>query len=160
MAEIGNLDLEGFINEAVTNVFDMMLSMEAENFEPDEPLDIEGNRIVAAVGFSGDVVGAVCIQLKYDFARLITATMLDMEPEEIQGVEEVRDVIGELGNMIGGNVKSRFCDADLPCVLSIPSITLGSNFRISTLKGARQERFYFRHLQDISLVELYLKPGI
>ena len=159
MAEIKNIDLEGFITEAVTNVFDMMLSMETQVFVPGKPLELEGNRIVAAVGFSGDVVGALSIQLKHDFARLITAKMLGMESEEIEGLEEIKDVIGELGNMIGGSVKSRFCDHNLPCVLSIPSITYGINFKVSTLKGARQERFYYRHQQDISLVDLYLKNG-
>lgn len=157
MVDIEKLDVESFVTEAVTNVFDMMLSMKTEAFKPDSPPDTEGDRVVATVGFSGGLVGAICIQLKQDFARLITATMLGIELNDIEGIEEVKDVIGELGNMIGGSVKSRFCDADLRCVISIPSITHGSDFNISTLKGAKKKRFYFRHQQGISLVELYLK---
>jgi len=50
--------------------------------------------------------------------------------DDIGSDEEVNDVIGEVCNMVGGDLKSRLCDAGFTSSLSIPSITYGESFRI------------------------------
>ena len=83
--------------------------------------------------------------------------MLDMDEEDIEGDEEVYDVVGELSNMIGGDLKSRFCDAGLTCELSIPTITSGREFRIHPKGWTRHERVVFKHQADSGLVDIYIK---
>ncbi len=157
MTGINNLNLKNFVSDSVTNVFDVMLSMETEAFIPDGPVATDSNKIIASVGFAGDIVGIISIQLEYDFAKHISATMLGLEPDEEIEAGDIHDVIGEIVNMIGGNVKTSFCDADLTCNLSIPSITYGSNFKISTKKDIKGDHFFFKHQQGVSQVELYFK---
>jgi CheY-specific phosphatase CheX len=41
----------------------------------------------------------------------------------------LKDVLGELANIISGNLKSDFLDADLACVISTPSITRGKRLQ-------------------------------
>jgi CheY-specific phosphatase CheX len=108
----------------------------------------------------GKITGAVSIHMSSDFARIMTADMVGIEPDEGQGEEDISDVIGEFSNMVGGDLKSRFCDSGFPCVLSIPSITIGSNFRIQVRDWALHEKFLFRHQDHAVLVEVCVKTNV
>ncbi len=158
MNEINSLDLKGFAINAVNSVFDMMLSMEVEISDADSQVVMNGNRIVGSVGFAGDVMGNIRIHVGDDFARVMTAAMLGTESEEVDG-EEVSDVIGELSNMIGGDLKSRLCDSGFPCQLSIPSVTSGSDFKIESRGWIKHECFTFCHQQHTAMVEVFIKSG-
>jgi len=157
MTEINAIDVKDFVTNSITDVFDTMLSMQVEPSDSDSEKPAEGDRIVGTVSFAGKLMGSMNIHVSDIFARLITAAMLGMELEEIQDDEEVYDVIGELSNIIGGDMKSRFCDAGLTCQLSIPSITKGSDFKIEPQDWARHERFAFRQEKHVALVEVFMK---
>jgi flagellar motor switch protein FliN len=83
--------------------------------------------------------------------------MLGMEVDEIESDEEVFDVIRELSNIIGGNLKSNFVDAGLSCVLSTPSITNGHDFRVSPTGAIKPSRFLFAHKGHVIIVEAGVK---
>lgn len=159
MSDINALDLRGFISGAMAEVFDTMLSMDIDLADGDAQADIDGERIVGSVGFAGKAVGSVSIQVKEAFARSITAAMLGMEEDEIEGDEEVHDVIGELSNMIGGDLKSRLCDGGLDCELSIPSIITGSDFKTEIKGWERHESLIFRYQEQFALVDVYMKTN-
>lgn len=150
--------LKNVASETAREVFDTMLSM------PVEPVDdvpegfFNGDKIVGSVSFTGEAMGCSRICVNGDFAREMTCAMLGMEPEEIEGDEEVYDVIGEVSNMIGGGVKSHLCDMGFPCELSIPNITSGGNFKIETREWSWHERCCFRYLDYIAMVEIFIKP--
>ena len=140
-------------------MFDTMLSMDIELAEESIQASVDGQRIVGSVGFAGMAVGSVSIQVNDAFARSITAAMLGMEEEDIEGDEEVYDVIGELSNMVGGDLKSRLCDQGLGCDLSIPSITTGSDFITETKGWERHECLVFRHQEQFAVVDVYIKTN-
>ena len=148
MPDINALDLRGFISGAMNEVFDTMLSMDIELADGGVQANVQGERIVGSVGFAGKAVGSVSIQVNDAFARSITAAMLGMELDEIEGDEDVHDVIGELSNMVGGDLKSRLCDGGLDCELSIPSIITGSDFKTEIKGWERHESLVFRHQED------------
>jgi len=157
MDPINSLDLKGHISNAVTDVFEAMLSMDVEfpDTSPNFPMD--GLQIVGSVSFAGKAMGSINLRLSENFARLITAAMLDMDEDEIEGDEEIHDVVGELSNMIGGDLKSRLCDAGLTCELSIPTITSGREFQVKPKGWARHECFGFNYQTQTALVDVYLK---
>jgi CheY-specific phosphatase CheX len=157
MDSINSLDLKGHISNAIIDVFEAMLSMDVEfpDTSPNFPMD--GPQIVGSVSFAGKAMGSINLRLGEDFARLITAAMLDMDEDEIEGDEEIHDVVGELSNMIGGDLKSRLCDAGLTCKLSIPTITSGREFRVEPKGWARHESFVFNYKTQTGLVDVYLK---
>jgi len=159
MTEINTLDIKGIVSSAVNEVFDTMLSMDVEPSDSDSGSDIECSGIVGAVSFAGEVVGFISIHMKNDFARIATAAMLGLELEELEGEEEVHDVIGEMSNMIGGCIKSRFCDTGLPCELSIPTITSGNEFKIGSMNWTRSEHFVFHREQHMIMMRVYIKPS-
>ena len=155
--ELTAFDLPTFLRRATREVFDTMLSMELN--EQEAPSLTDGSRIVGSVSLAGSVSGTVNIHVSDPFAAQITANMLGMEIDEIESDEEVHDVIGELSNMIGGDLKSRLCDAGFVCELSIPSITSGRDFNIESKGWAVKESACFQYQDHIALIEAFIKNG-
>lgn len=155
--EIIGVNIEAFITKATNEVFDMMLSMSIEQCDTCDLEYEEGHRIVGAVSFAGDVTGNVSVGVSHRFGQLITANMLGIEIEEIDDEEQINDMVGELSNMIGGSLKSKFCDSGFPCDLSIPSVTSGCDFVIESMGWEMHERYAFRHQQHFTLVEVCMK---
>ena len=155
--ELTTFDLPTFLRGVTREVFDTMLSMELN--EQDAASLTDGNRIVGSVSLAGSVSGTVNIHVSDTFAAQITANMLGMELDEIESDEEVHDVIGELSNMIGGDLKSRLCDAGFVCELSIPSITSGRDFNIESKGWAVKESVCFQYQDHIALIEAFIKNG-
>jgi len=155
--DLATFDLPTFLRGATQEVFDTMLSMELT--EQEHKAFTGGSRIVGSVSLAGSVSGTVNIHVSNTFATQITANMLGMELDEIDSDEEVHDVIGELSNMIGGDLKSRLCDAGFTCELSIPSITSGKDFSIESKGWAVNEIVYFQYQEHIALIEAFIKNG-
>lgn len=159
MTDINSVDLKEYVNNAMTVVFDTMLSMNVEQVNADINELGDGQHVVGTVSFAGDVMGNVNIHVNQIFANKMAAAMLGMEEDEIETDEEVHDVLGEVCNMVGGDIKSRLCDAGLPCDLSIPTITVGNDFNIESKGWARSEKYGFRTEQNTAYVEIYVKPS-
>jgi chemotaxis protein CheX len=160
MSDIQTLDLKGFVIHSVKSVFQTMLSMEIELENPAVKESI-GNSglIVGTVGFAGKIMGNINLFVSRAFGREMAAALLGMTVDEIGSDEEVKDVIGEVCNMVGGEMKSRMCDAGLTCSLSIPSVTYGNGFRIESKGWGRYEQIGFRNSQHSALLEIYVKSG-
>jgi len=151
--QIKKFDIATCVTDSLIDVFDMMLSFKLE-FSEDQKADISGERIVGAVSLGGRVMGCVTIQVDGDFSRQMTASMLDVTPAEIKGEDDIRDVISEICNIVGGNLKSTFCDAGLICELSPPAFTLGNDFKIESLNTDRHERYVFNYQDHFAIVEV------
>ena len=157
MMDLASFDLPTFLRGATQEVFDTMLSMELT--EQGNQEFTETSRIVGSVSLAGSISGTVNIHVSDTFAAQITANMLGMELAEVDSDEEVHDVIGELSNMIGGDLKSHLCDAGFTCELSIPSITSGKDFSIESKGWAVNENVYFQYQEHIALIEAFIKNG-
>lgn len=75
----------------------------------------------AAVTVSGGWQGVVTVELQEDAARQLGAGMLDLPAAEVADAD-VADAVGELVNMVGGNLKSLMPG---PSVLSLPAVAAG-----------------------------------
>ncbi len=155
--KIGSVDIRAAVVNSVIDVFYTMLSMEVEHIKEIPPGFVEGERTVGTVTFAGDVDGLFNIQVNDDFARIMTASMLGVEKDEIESEEEVNDVVRELSNIVGGNLKSKFVDAGLSCVLSPPAITRGRDFRVEALNIIDTESFLFSYQDHTIIVEAGIK---
>jgi chemotaxis protein CheX len=160
MTDINKLDLKAFCINSTRGVFHTMLSMEVAQVEAPPSMELSGNKVVGCVSFAGDVIGNICVHVTRQFARVMTAAMLGMEVDEVEEDEEINDVIGEVSNMVGGDMKSKLCDAGFPCVLSIPNVTTGSDFKIESRGWMRHEKIAFQHQDQLSMVEVFIKSVV
>lgn len=77
----------------------------------------------AATTISGAWDGVVTVELPDAVALAVTGCMLGLAPGEEPAPEDVADAVGELVNMIGGNVKSLMAG---PSALSLPLVARGT----------------------------------
>jgi chemotaxis protein CheX len=88
--------------------------------------------LTAAVYLTGEWAGAVCIHLEPQQACGFAGHFLGMPtPDAVD--DDVRDVMGELANMIAGNLKCTLCPG---IRVSIPSVTDGPSYSLRVC-GAR-----------------------
>ncbi|MEI8382584.1 MAG: chemotaxis protein CheX [Planctomycetota bacterium] len=77
-----------------------------------------GPRLAASVRITGEADWTVEIETVPEVARHIASLMFSLAPAEVNE-SELRDALGEVVNMIGGNIKGIFCgESDL----SIPRV--------------------------------------
>lgn len=157
MERISGVDIKSAIVNSVIDVFYTMLDMEVEAIQHLPPSFTEEIRTVGSVTFAGEVDGMFNIQVNDDFGKAMTAAMLGMEPEAVESKEEVYDVIREVSNIIGGNLKSKFVDAGLSCVLSTPAITNGRDFTVTPTNIIKPAQFLFSHEENVIIVEAGVK---
>ena len=143
---------------ALARTFRTMLGLELKKL----PLELEppflGEQLLCAIGFSGKADGKVFLRLSPDGARRVTAAMLQAKPEKITQDAEINDAIGELLNMVTGNLKSNLCDAGLDCQLHTPLVGRTRKFEIESVPGGGWERAVFHAPGILLFVDLTVNP--
>lgn len=157
MSAIENFDIQKRVTDSVVETFGTMLSLEVEPITEEPPPGFGVHRMVGTLNFAGNVTGIFNVQVTVDFGRMMAAGLLDMEPDEVDLGTDVRDLLAEITNIVGGNLKSALNDAGHSCVLSTPAITYGTDFTIKSLNMDRFERCVFRKDAHILIVEAGLK---
>lgn len=107
------------VEQVVKNIFATVLRSEA--WCTDDRSPIEGEMLGVTIMISGDWNGGLVINCSREFAADVAAAMLMMPLEEVT-LEDERDAVAELVNMIGGNFKSVLPGQSL---LSLPTISKG-----------------------------------
>lgn len=149
-------DIHEFMIRHVLHVFDTIFSMKAVPINKAMPgADLE--RVCGSVGFGGEAIsGAVYLHLPARFAALLAACMLGVEPQSLSEAE-INDVVGELGNMLTGGLKSWLGDSSLPCAVSIPAVIRGSAFAVELLPDVERLRLEFNCGPNYFSIEVHVK---
>lgn len=122
---ISSNDIEGVLKGIWTNVLGQDLNVtESVTFSQADPAGPDPAHMSSCVQITGDWQGAVMIDCPGLVARKISAGMFAMEAKDVSQ-DEVRDALGEIANMVGGNLKPL-----LPghCQLSLPTVAEGGDF--------------------------------
>jgi chemotaxis protein CheX len=80
--------------------------------------------ISAVIGLSGNIRGAVVISMQKEFAIRVTDTLVGSKHTEMD--DDTVDAIGEIVNIIAGNIKSEVPDGE-KIVISLPTVIKGSD---------------------------------
>ena len=123
--------------QVVESVFGAMMSVEAA--ESPTLWFPGGDRLTATVHLTGDWNGAVVLECDRGQACRFAGRFLAMDPPDALD-DVVRDVLGELVNMISGNLK---CVLTRGIRLSMPSVVDGSSYSVRVCKAEVQERLAF-----------------
>ncbi len=90
------------------------------------------NTITGMVGLAGTHKGVLAVHIPHKVAMAITSSFLMMDVDEIN--EDVHDAVGEIANMIGGNVKTILSEKGGDIDLSLPSTITGSQYSFQSEK--------------------------
>lgn len=132
------LDFEPELTEITERVWASLVELPLIPRQPGQPgagpsKPGAGSRtFTGCVQITGAWEGAVTVHCSEGLARLLTAAMFMVDPEDTTP-EEVGDALGELANMVGGNVKALLPE---PCRISLPAVADGMDYRLS-VPGAR-----------------------
>ena len=88
--------------------------------------------LMGSVRITGDWEGAVTLNCSTALARQIAAIMFGI-PEQATTIEQTQDALGELTNMVGGNIKALL---PVPSRLSLPTVAEGVDY-LALLPGGR-----------------------
>jgi chemotaxis protein CheX len=121
----------------VEDVFRTMLGLEVERREDGEPM--EAGSVTAAVHFVGEWKGAVLLQSSPEMACALAACLTPASPPA-QLDDNVRDAMGELANMVAGNLKSVLPPG---VALSMPTVVEGSNYALRICGGNLAKSVHF-----------------
>ena len=125
------------VAQTVEAVFLNMMNLEVS--PSDAPWAPSHDQLTSAVHLSGVWNGALLFECDRRQACQFAGRFLSMDPPEAV-TDDVRDVLGELANMIGGNIKSAVA-AGLS--LSMPSVTDGSDYGLRVCGCEVQDRVAF-----------------
>ena len=131
-------DLSRYILESTESVFSTMLGLEVK---AGEPRIAHGNMgpsfgVAALVGLAGPWIGNGSVDCSATLACRIAGAMLASEYDSIN--DDVLDAMGEVANMIIGNIKTSAEAMVGPLDLSIPTVVYGRNF---TTRSQRQNQW-------------------
>ncbi len=131
------MDLDGKIIESAKEIFSTMIMMEIE-VSKEESGDQLGltDSISGIIGLAGMRKGVLAIHLPKEVAMAITGNFLGMEVTEVN--EDVEDAVGELANMLGGNVKTILSEKGRDIELSMPSTISGRHYDFQSTKEAER----------------------
>ena len=114
------------IAEITRDVWSSFLGMELVVADTDPHATIEGATATGCVHISGEWNGTVLVQCAAGHAAAAAEAMFMADPGSLS-TDEVSDALGELTNMVGGNVKSLVPE---PSKLSIPSVAHGESYSL------------------------------
>ena len=124
--------IAGYVIDATREVFSTMVMMEATgDFPLKEPVRRFKCSITGMVGFAGTYSGVISIHCPVELALKVTSNMLGIDCGEIN--EDLNDAIGEIANMLGGNVKQVLSKGGLDVKLSIPTVISGEDYTVNSL---------------------------
>jgi len=126
------------LSEIVKSVFLTMMDLDLSN--SDKAWHPGGNRLTSFVQLTGEWNGAVLLECSRDQACQFAGKILAMDPPETVD-DDVRDVLGELANMIGGNMK---CGMAPGVRLSMPTVLDGSDYDLRVCGSQISERLAFQ----------------
>jgi chemotaxis protein CheX len=144
------------IIESTQEIFSTMVMMDVSV----EDVDVEGSgklhdTITGLIGLAGTQKGVLAIHIPYPVALAITSNFLGMDVVEIN--EDVEDAVGELANMLGGNVKAVLAENGRDIDLSLPTTISGASYNFQPSKDVMKIVVEFGTVSGHFLVELQLE---
>jgi chemotaxis protein CheX len=119
-----NATYENDIEQVVQSIFSTMLGMEVSR--DDSAKLAFDEKLLATIQIAGAQSLSVVLSVSPGVARSSAAAMLQVPLDGVADVDE-RDVVAELTNMIGGNLKSLL---PAPLFLSLPTVVEGKNLGV------------------------------
>ena len=139
-------DWYSVLEAAAREVFQMMAGADlvgVAHADPPKP-----SEVVAMVGLAGELCGLLTVQCSKDSAITIACHMLGI-PESDASVH-AGDALGEICNMVAGNFKSKIDGLEDKCMLSVPTVIIGSNYAVhSIISGHRIELLLLFHHREL-----------
>ncbi len=111
---------ESEITQIIKSIWSAILELEVERVNEPFTINEKENTLIGCVHITGGWSGTVALQCPVPLARKAAAIMFS-EKESEADMSDIKDALGELANMAGGNIKSLYTGQ---CYLSLPTVAV------------------------------------
>ncbi|MDR3764978.1 MAG: chemotaxis protein CheX [Acidobacteriota bacterium] len=138
---------------ATREVFEIMLGTSLQ--DPSAAKDERRMEFTALVGLAGSLCGVLSIRCSNASARIMASKMLGMPPDQVDN--DCLDALGEIANMIAGNFKGKLSGVGNHCMLSVPTIIVGSDYHTHSVADGNsiEANFEFEQLPMCVTLEMH-----
>ena len=137
-----------FAAEKISSLFEticqLVLGLSVECMETVDSELPHDQTLMGCIHISGEWNGALVLQCPLPLARSMTKAMLSLGNEPATA-EQTQDVLGEITNTVGGNVKALLPG---PSVLSLPAVVEGNDYSLRVPGTLSITRLTFRCLDQ------------
>jgi len=147
------LNLGNEIIAGTQDVFSTMLMVELESkaVVDNGKCEIKSN-LTSMIGLGGGIRGLLAVHCPGSVAKAITGSFLGMDVADLN--DDVMDAIGEIANMVAGNIKVSCAKININVELAIPTTIVGESFHVSGIADADRIIVPFKMIDEIFWVEL------
>ena len=145
MAIVLQNELVQFVNNIWDSLLKLPVSPSDKIFKPEG----QGNTLASCIHITGAWQGSVTLYCSTDLAKKIATTMIPIPMEDLT-TADIQDVMGEIVNMVAGNVKSLLPQ---PSAISLPSVAI-TDFDLRIPKTEMINTVTFECAQSLFLVTL------
>ena len=149
------MEIQDKMIDATKEIFSTMIMMEITLEEIQESHGPLTDAITAMIGLAGTHRGVLAVHFPYAVAMAITSSFLMMDVTEMN--EDVHDAMGEIANMLGGNVKTILSEKGRDIELSMPSTISGAEYSFQSDKDVDKVIIKFGTEKGSFLVEMDLE---
>lgn len=121
-------DVRSDITEIAHSIWETLFSFPLFHADEDGALPPELRQVTGCVQIDGAWNGAVLFQCPDELANKLAAELF--RPVTTTSPEEVRDTVGELTNMLAGNIKALLPE---PSRISLPAVALGADYDLQVI---------------------------
>ena len=158
LSRVISLIVADLLQQTVIETFNTMIGLEMTAEETEKMPEPAAGLIIGSARFKGRATGDVLLAFPLEFGRFITAQVLGGSPDDDWPVESIHDALGELVNIVTGNLQSRLTDAGLPSEMGLPTVKHQSVFPTVTILGGSSDRFHYRNGDHHLGVNLCISP--
>jgi CheY-specific phosphatase CheX len=130
------------LTKAVHETFETMVGMPLEQADPQTVSMPDYKFLTSAVRFAGQANGQVTLAFSAHLSLVLAAQLLGGDIEE-HTPEAINDVIGELVNIVTGNLQSKLCDAGLTSEVGLPEVKFETVLPTEAVPGGSSDHFFF-----------------
>ena len=150
-----------FTQKAVVAVYSTMLSLKVTPVEHAEGQGVPAGALkgmVGSVSFAGKITGVLYMNYSEPLALALTERLIGVRPKSWTE-PEVGDVIGEIANMVSGDMKRRTAELGYNGLLAPPLIMQGNNIVVEPKDAPiiAYNRFSIPDLKEELTVQVHAK---
>lgn len=111
--------------------------------------------VTSMVGLAGQICGVFSLRCAAGTALLMASRMLGVDAAAAG--PEMWDAVGEVCNMVAGNFKNKIAGMSEGCMLSVPTVIVGSNYNLHapTDSGKVEAHFLFEGQHLVVSMEVH-----
>ncbi len=130
---------ESEITQLVDSVWSSLLGWEVQPAADRAGKTGNEHYLSGCIPITGDWTGNVLLHCHRDLAAEVASAIFSLPVEEVT-LELMQDALGELTNIIGGNLKALFGGT---CFLGLPTVTTGQNYALRVMDSGSILRVAF-----------------